>query len=316
MYDKVLVPLDGSGFAETALPTALTLARRVDATVHLVTVREPLPSYARLEWDEEIHGAAERYLEAVVERLGTSGVNATYRVLTGPVADTLVDHGEEVGADVAVMTTHGRGPLSRVWLGSVADAFVRHASYPILLLRPEDGGESEEDTLPGALPTSGPRATGPVEAAAPFRRVLVPLDGSELAESVLEPVLDITGTEGVEYVLLRMVPYPHDVASPYLPDTIQHNVEELEAWQAEAGRYLDEVADRLPGELEVRSLVMVGSQAAMGIRNVAQDEEIDLVAMATHGRGGLSRMLLGSVADKVIRSSHTPLLLRRPGGTS
>lgn len=314
MYDKVLVPLDGSGFAETALPTALTLAGRAGATLHLVTVREPLPSYAGLEWDDSIDGAAARYLDKVMERLEAGGVQATSRVLTGPVADTLVDHGERVGADVAVMTTHGRGPLSRVWLGSVADAFVRHASYPILLLRPEEEEEGGEEPLPGALPTSGPRATGPVAAAPPFRRVLIPLDGSELAETILDPVLEVTGTEDVEYLLLRMVPYPHDVASPYLPDTIQHNVDELEAWQAEAGSYLDRVAEGLPTELEVRTAVMVGSQAAMGIRNAARDEDVDLVAMATHGRGGLTRMVLGSVADKVIRSSHTPLLLRRPEG--
>lgn len=312
MYDKVLVPLDGSGFAETALPTALTLARRVGATIHLVTVREPLPSYARREWDDEIHGAAERYLSAVTERLGSQEVEATWKVASGPVADTLVDLGEEIGADVAVMTTHGRGPLSRAWLGSVADAFVRHASYPVLLLRPEEKEEVEEP-LPGALPSSGPRAAGAVEAAPPFRRVLVPLDGSDLAETILEPVLELTGTEGVEYLLLRMVPYPHDVASPYLPDTIHHNVQELEAWQVEAGNYLDRVADGLPGGLEVRNVVMVGSQAAMGIRTVARDEDVDLVAMATHGRGGLTRMVLGSVADKVIRSSHMPLFLRRPG---
>lgn len=313
MYDKVLVPLDGSGFAETALPTALALTRQAGGTIHLVTVREPLPSYARVEWDEEIHGAAERYLASVVARLEGAGVEATWEVVTGPVADTLVDHGEEVAADLAVMTTHGRGPLSRAWLGSVADAFVRHASYPILLLRPDEDEDAEEP-LPGALPTSGPRATEPIEPGPPFRKVLVPLDGSELAETILETVLGVTGTEGVEYLLLRMVPYPHDVASPYLPDTIQHNVQELEAWQAEAEAYLGRVADGLPSELEVRPVVMVGSQAAMGIRTVAREEEVDLVAMATHGRGGLSRMVLGSVADKVIRSSHAPLLLRRPGG--
>lgn len=314
MYDTVMVPLDGSGFAESTLSTAVTLARRTGATIHVTTVQEPLPSYVQSKWDEELGGAAERYLGRVVERLEASGVDATSRVLTGPVADTLVDHGEETGVDLAVMTTHGRGPLSRAWLGSVADALVRHASYPVLLLRPDEDEEEEEEALPGALPTTGPRATGPVEPAPPVRRVVVPLDGSELAETVLEPAIDLTGADGVEYVLLRMVPYPHDVASPYLPDTVQHNVEEMETWKEEAGRYLDGVAERLPSELDVRTVVAVGGQAALGIRNVAREEEADLVAMATHGRGGLARVLLGSVADKVIRSSHIPILLRRPGG--
>jgi len=172
MYRSLLVPLDGSAFAEQALPFALSIARRAGATINLVRVHVPY-AYMSAEgvtpwsyqWDTEIREHERAYLDGISKRLtAAQSVPVTYRLLEGPVvAEVIQHHATATGADLIVMTTHGRGPLSRFWMGSVADELVRRATTPVLLVRPQET----------AVDLAADRV---------LKHILIPLDGSTLSE--------------------------------------------------------------------------------------------------------------------------------------
>lgn len=297
MYRKILVALDGSSFAEFALPVASTVAREAGAELELVMVQDPVPPFAFGEWEESPQAWREEYLGAVADRIGEGleeGVSQTLRV--GPVPGELEEYVEAASPDLLIMATHGRGPLSRFWLGSVADHMVRHASCPILLIRPDEDAEPD------------PRAE------VSFDHVTIPLDGSGEAEAILERAMEIGDLFDARYTLVRVVHYPAEVVSAYLPDTVQISEEIVEEGQREARRYLEEVADGLEEEgRTVDTDVRVDVHPASGILRSAEEEGARMVALATHGRGGMRRALVGSVADKLIRSAHLPTLVYRPG---
>lgn len=293
MFKKLLVTLDGSAFSEWALSYAAGLSRRTGASIELTSVHEPIPSFAYDEWEAAAFEWTEEYLAKARTRLGEQlKVDVSAWVGSGQVVESLLARADSIGADLIVAATHGRGAFSRAWLGSVADGLLRHASQPLLLVRPEKGD-------------------APADPA--FHKLVVPLDGSELSESVLDLATGFAELYGSEIHLVRVVAYPIEIASPYLPHTIQMNQEVVEEAKAASAEYLGEVAAKLRDRgLKVDSHVVVDSQAGAAICNTCEELGAELVVMATHGRGGLKRALLGSTADKVIRSAHTPVLVRRP----
>lgn len=299
MYKEILVPLDGSGFAEAALPLALALSKKTKAGMHLVTVVEPLPAFAYEEWESAAKDWSEEYIENVAERVREeTDAEVTTAMHCGHVVELLMGEVSERKADVVVMATHGRGALSRAWLGSVADGFMRRAEVPVVFVRPEEGE---------------PPAT---VAAADLETILVPLDGSELSESALAYATELGELFGSAYHLTRVVAYPVDIASPYLPTTVQLNQEILTEAKKAAAEYLEAHADRMRRRgLRVTTSVAVDAQAGNGILLEADAVGCDLIAMATHGRKGVGRLVMGSAADKVLRGTHVPLLLYR-GGSS
>lgn len=296
MYKHILVPLDGSTFAEAALPLALALTRKTGADLHLVSVVEPIPAFAYAEWEPAALDWSTQYLDSVAERVSDgAGGAVTTAVHSGRVVETLHEQSEALGIDLVVMATHGRGALSRAWLGSVADALKREAETPVLFVRPEEG-----------------EAPAP-EPSDDFATLLVPLDGSELSESALEHATEFGELFGSAYHLTRVVAYPLEIASPYLPHTVQMNAEVLAEAKANAAEYLEDHAERMRRRgLRVTVSVAVDPQAAHGVLTEAEEVGADLIAMATHGRGGVSRVVLGSAADKVLRGTHLPVLLYRP----
>ncbi|MBT8488534.1 MAG: universal stress protein [Gemmatimonadetes bacterium] len=298
MYRRILVPLDGSAFAEAALPLALELSARTGADLRLVTVLEPVTSYAYEGWEGAALDWTQRYLEDVLERIdGDADGEVDHVVRNGHTVDTLQKEAEEWGADVVVMASHGRGALSRLWLGSVADGFIRQADLPLLVVRPEDKAERVDDFSHS------------------FRTILVPLDGSELSETALEHAIAFGELFGATYHLTRVVSYPVDLASPYLPHTTQMNQEVVEDAKRSAAKYLQGQAAALrERNLDVTTSVVTDPQPGRGVIAEVDEVDADMVAMATHGRRGLSRVMLGSTADKVLRGLHKPLLLFRPAG--
>ena len=295
MYRSLLVPLDGSAFAEHALPFAASIARRAGATLRVVRVHVPVASLysgnelvADLTLDAKIRENETAYLDGVVKRLAEIVPVPVSRILAdGPVADALREQSLASAADLVVMATHGRGPLSRFWLGSVADTLVRCLPMPILLVRPQE-----------EVPT--------LAAEVRLRRILIPLDGSVLAEQILGPATELGSLTQAEFTLLRVVepfmPPPHQLLGPLFDQLAR-----------EAQIYVDGVAERLRGQsLRVETRVVFNRFASAAILEEAQVHVSDLIALETHGRGGLTRMLLGSVADKVVRGALTPLLLHRP----
>jgi nucleotide-binding universal stress UspA family protein len=299
MFRSLLVPLDGSSFSEHALPFALGIARRAGAAVELVHVHVPLVYVTGIDVldsgaDERVKEQERVCLDRMVSRWQTaaSGVRMSRALLEGFAPDVLREQ-TSGKADLVVMATHGRGPASRFWLGSVADALIRTTTVPMLLLRP------------GEQPP-------PVALAPPFRHVMIPLDGSELAEQALEPALQIGRLMEADYTLLRVVkPVVVLDPNPGWPATTGTNKTLTQQAIDEAQAYLDRIALRLGEQaLKVRTRIVLHAHPAEAILQATR--RADVIALATHGHGGLRRLLLGSVADKVLRGGTTPMLVCRP----
>ena len=295
MSRLVLVPLDGSTFSESALPAALTIARRWNAQLEIVTVKEDQSMLAHEVLQLPSHEWFEQYIEEVAGRVhGEAGSTVRATVLEGSPPEAIHNHAAERGVDLVVMATHGRGPMSRFWLGSTADGLIRRSTVPILLLRP-----SEE--APEAQPDFNPR------------RVLVPLDGSDESERILTHALALAGNGETEFDLLRIYPYPKEIASSYLPQTVEVNVDVLESGRTKAAKYVEKAAATLIERgIPAMGHIVTDREPAAGILHYAEQSGADLIAMCTHGRSGLPRFFLGSVTDKVIRGAQIPTLVCHP----
>lgn len=198
-------------------------------------------------------------------------------------------------AELMVMTTHGRGPASRFWLGSVTDALVRTATVPLLLLRPSEQAP-------------------PLALSPPFHHMMITLDGSDLAEQALGPALQLGRLMQTRYTLLRVVkPVVSLDPTTGWSATTDRNEPLARQQLDEAQAYLDRIAERLRGQgLTVQTRLVLHTRPADTILEETREQGVDVIALATHGRGGLQRLLLGSVADKVLRGGTTPLLICRP----
>ncbi|HWG46593.1 MAG TPA: universal stress protein [Gemmataceae bacterium] len=300
MFRSLLVPLDGSPFGEHALPFAVGIAKRAGAALQLLQVHVPLDDFSvipavRSSPDEWIKDQEWTYLDRLVRRwtIAVPEIQMNTALLEGFPPDVLREQMSK--ADLVVMATHGRGPASRFWLGSVADALVRIATVPLLLLRPS------EQPPPAALAPS-------------FRQLMIPLDGSDLAEQVLGPAMQLGRLMEASYTLLRVVK-PVVTLDPNLGWPAVAGMNETLTRQAldEAQAYLDRIAKHLRGQgLAVQTRTVLHTRPADAVLEATREEGADLLALATHGRGGIRRMLLGSVADKVLRGGSTPMLVCRP----
>lgn len=301
-YRSILVPLDGSEFAEQALPLAAAIAQRTNAILQLALVHHPVPALALAveapeigpQLDHEAHEQERAYLDGVVQRLRRSKqIPVTGVVLEGPVVDALEEHIAGTGADFVVSTTHGRGPLGRVWLGSVADQLMRRLRLPLVLIRP-----SEHASSPGSDS---------------IRKVLVALDGSPFAEHVLPEAIALGRAFGASYALLFVVEPPGTFADPTGLMVLPGAPEVERLLREQAGEYLSRTAGRLRAEgLQVSTHLVEGPLVVSTIQGQADEMGADLIALATHGAGGVERLMTGSVADKVIRGSTRPILVVRP----
>jgi nucleotide-binding universal stress UspA family protein len=311
MYHTLLVPLDGSPLGEAALPLAATIARAAAATLHLVHVAHPSAtpiSVAGLPViDAELQSLGARhdrvYLEQVAARLQRDGPLAVVTTALDPqttddkllpVSVLLARHAAAVGADLLVMTTHGWGGFTRFWLGSVADALLRLSRVPILLLRaPEQGA-----TVPPPH----------------IRRVLIPLDGTARSEAILPHALALGALFDASYTLLQVVvPAALGPGAPFTtpPD---FDPDRTAREQAAAQDQLATTARRLAAQgATVETDVQLADQVAPAILGACRLHDDDLIALSTAGRSGLQRLLLGSVADKLVRRAEVPLLLLAEG---
>ena len=309
VYRNILVPLDGSTLAEQALPIALGLARRSGAALHFTRVDIPMSTLyleAAFVPDVDLLAGSKRvaqaYLDGVIKRVSVAAdtqVQAT--LVEGDICDGIVQQAAAVKADLVVMSTHGYGPLSRFWLGSVADKLIRRLPVPKLVVRPSDDGAIDLSHEPE------------------LRRLLIPLDGTKEAERILEPAVSLGRLVEAEFLLLRVVqPLPAPVVSGaeafWGLDVTPERFEQVQVLQrnmeADARTYLEAMAEKLRAQsLRTEYRVVVSDQPSTAILDVAQQQRADLVALETHGRHGLGRLILGSVADKVIRGASLPVLV-------
>jgi nucleotide-binding universal stress UspA family protein len=300
---SIVVPLDGSKVAEHALPVAGAIARAARARLRLVLVHQLPPpptdkATAKLYVSIEVtlRKSQRAYLRRLAVQLAKRwGVKVTAASPTGPVAETLIEWSDETAPDLVVMTTHGRGAIERALLGSVADRLVRTLDVPILLLRPPAG-----DTAPASDWTP--------------REIVVGLDGSRLAEAALPPAVELARLFRTPLTVLQVIEPLPVVADPPLSFATGYDERITEALRREAQDYLDSVAEMLRKDgLQVGGVARLGWSAA-GVMVQLTPERAGLIAIATHGRGGLKRALLGSVADKLIRTAQCPVLVVRPKG--
>lgn len=276
MFRTLIVPLDGSPLAAQALKYAEVLGRRTESRVIVVSAA---PDKGDIPAD----------LAGAVEQLQAAGANASSRPATGKPAAAILEAADSEQADLIVMSTHGRSGIGRWVYGSVAERVLHDARVPVLLVSPgctRDWSEAREG-----------------------RRVLVPLDGSEFAEAALEPAKKLAKALDAEIILAEIVdPLSHDYAATS-PSLLAFNPQE-EVGAAE--RYLNGIAQRLEGE-GFRSSSRTGlSFAPDAIAAMAWNEGADAIVQATHGRGGLARLVLGSTALTTLQRSSVPVVLVRP----
>jgi len=292
MFTTILVPLDGSALAEQALQHALALTDSSGARLLLVRVAHGHGRPGRDPAQSQLiaMAEAEAYLEEVAARLRTPSRTVDIAVRTGDAADAIADEVTERQVGLIAMSTHGRSGPGRWLFGSVADAVLRRATVPVLL-----------------IPAHCARLWVPGGA----RRIVVPLDGSPLAEAALEPAVALARHFGAGLVLLRVVAIFYE---PFAGEAAAYVPIDTDAELAEARSYLDGIAAPLrAGGLTVTTRAELGIPAAT-IAAVANEEDAMLVAQATHGRGGIGRMALGSVATGTIQRADVPILLVRPVG--
>jgi nucleotide-binding universal stress UspA family protein len=295
MFEHLLVPLDGSRLAEAALPAAATLSKTLDARVTLIHVIERRAP-------QEIHGEqhlsdpaeASAYLGEVAARAFSPGVRVEQHVHTAEVRDvarSIVEHADELGPDLVVMCTHGRGGLRTWLLGSIAQQVIALRATPVLLIQP-DGAAATPDFA--------------------CRRLLVPLDGNPDHEQGLGVAVALARACAAALHLLMVVPTPgtlsgeHGTTARLLPTATS-------AWldmsEENARAHLRQKAIGLQAMgLGMTTEVCRGDPASAIVRT-AQRMEADLVVMGTRGKRGMDAFWSGSVAAQVSSRSRVPLLL-------
>jgi nucleotide-binding universal stress UspA family protein len=295
MYESVLIPTDGSDSARRAAERGVALADRYGAAVHVLSVVDERDYDTAVvdgetlveEGRESAEGQARRAVAAVADLVEAREV--TTRVEVGVPAETILAYVEAEGIDVVAMGTHGRTGVERFVIGSVAERVVRAADVPVLTVR----------------------ATASTPSWPPVDRVLVPTDGSDAAVSAFPYAFDLAErfdatVDGLYVIDERTKSGYYDVAT-----VLEDVAGGLEATAERAtDRLRDAAADR---GLEVTTDVVEGLPSE-AICERAADTDADAIVMATHGRTGLERVLLGSVAERVVRNSTVPVLTT-PVGT-
>lgn len=291
MYQTILVPLDGSPLGEQALATAVSLAQHASARLVLVRAgRDGVTQASPTGSESDETTEARTYLDSVVTRLAASGVTALPLVVGGPPAAAIIDAIHNQGADLVIMTTHGRSGLGRWILGSVAEKVVAGSHVPVWLVR-------------------AARPLPPLDGLRP--RLLVPLDGTEFAETVIPHVKRLAHNLNAEVTLLHVVEPPSLADDLLLTQPVVPPQNALVDEQ-EARTYLRDWTERLRLERVAATNVVREGHPADAILKESEAAGTRLIVMATHSRTGLRQALFGSVAMEVLRRAVLPLVLFNP----
>lgn len=298
MFRNVMVPVDGSSYSREAVLQGVRLATLYGATLRLVRVAKSAPLAVgpdAMAIDAEafsgVHADELADLYAIAaECRAHSTISVTASLEYGPIVDVLSGYARRHAVDLIVMRSRARTGLARIWFGSVADALIRESGLPVLVVRP-------------------PSVSTALEKGFGFRKILVPLDGSVLAEQALPHAISLARFEGAAIELLLVVAprkdsHDESILSPIGPAA------DSEVTSAEF--YLNSVIGNYATGLDVRSRVVVSADPALAILEVADRSEVDLIAMATRGQGWMARSIGGSVADRVMRESTTTTLVIHP----
>ena len=299
MYTKMLIPLDGSKTAENVLPYARSLARGLNVPVELIEVIDIAEMATHISAAkarfldtliEDAVRSSEAYLKGVANSVKGAGVKCT--VEKGRAAEVIIGKGEADTGALIAMATHGRSGINRWLLGSIAEKVLRGTANALLLIRATEEAKTEGE--------------------ATLKSIVVPLDGSELAESVLPMVGGLAKKLNLEVLLFRAYNVPYNVYAGgdgyYAID-----FDELIAGvRDEARDYLEKKTQEVKKlGVERVSFVAQAGLSADKIISLGRKTPDNLIAMCTHGRSGVKRWVLGSVTETVVRHSGDPVLVIR-----
>jgi nucleotide-binding universal stress UspA family protein len=287
MWEKILVPLDGSDLAELALPYAEELAVAFDSDVVLVYVSEPA--------EDQYRHMHQLYMEEVAGQMRNRINKVSPLVLPGRPAEEIIGYAEKNDVNLIIMTSHGRSGITAWAAGSVASKVLQAAKVPLLLIRATKPPQRE----PGKHL---------------LNRILLPLDGSEVGEAAVPYVQDLIDRLESEVILFGVVPAGQHIRTVGGLDYILYPEQHLELVKAEAREYLNKVYRRLKRRKgRVRVELKVGD-IAREIISFAEETSASLIAISSHGRSGMAKWVFGSIAHKVVQVNNTPILLVRAHG--
>jgi nucleotide-binding universal stress UspA family protein len=297
MYERILVPLDGSALAEVALPYAEELSGRLGSEVTLIFVSELVDdSYQRMR-QLYLKNMVEVTKKAAETYLPKSGKKKTIQVnsvtFDGNPAEQIVEYAKKEDIGLIIMSTHGQSGITRGALGSIANKVVRATTGPVALIRAK-----------GYHPDMRRKEI--------LSKLLLSLDGSKVSEASIPYAVELASRLGAQVVLLRVLGMSYGAFSSTGEAFVAYYSEEqMEADKALAKDYLENIAGQLKQKgMAVETHVKFGD-AAEEIISVASEIHADLVVMSTHGRSGIGRWVFGSVAEKVLYEGYTPLMLVR-----
>ena len=299
MHSKILIPLDTSRTAEQVLPSARYLANRLKIPVELLTVIDIVEIGKRIGPDkahvltklvENAVRSSESYLRAIA---GTfSGVDLTIKVEKGLPDATIIQKGGADRSILIAMATHGRSGLDRFLLGSVAEKILRASANALMLVRAAKEVKWEGE--------------------AGFKTIIVPLDGSEAAENVLPTVAEMAKKLSIEVLLCRVYHIPYTAFGADEGFVALEYDKLIAGVRDEANEYLEKKAVELRG-LGVKNVTWLSKEgfAADEIIALGRETPDALIAMSSHGRSGVTRLVLGSVTETVVRHTGDPVLVIR-----
>lgn len=296
MAIRILVPLDGSSLAASALPHAVSLAPPQDTQITLLRVVERTAaqqSVDPLDWHLQ-RSEAQLYLEQTGERLHEYlGTPPEIVLLEGRAADRIIDYAQGEGCDYIVFTSHGRGGLTGWNMSSVASKIAVRAATSTLLVRPSSSSVAQYE---GGLE--------PVH----YRRIVVPLDGSQRAEHVLPVANSLAERHGAELVLLHVVVKPELIQRMPLTEEEMTLVDRVvQRNQRQAAEYFEQLASRLSVQPEVH--VLVEGDVAGGLHRFVTEQAADLVVLSAHGYTGRPQWAFGSIVTSFLTHGTTALLV-------
>ncbi|MDA1188929.1 MAG: universal stress protein [Chloroflexi bacterium] len=298
MYKRVLVTLDGSPLAEQALPYARLLSKGLGIPLVLFRAYNPMPDMAYppsgAAWDrisDMMRDEAAGYLTRQAKLLRNGDVDATTAMEAGNPTDEIIQEAERQRTTLVVMTTHGRSGVARGILGSVATRVVNAGNIPVFLVKAKD------------KPASANSIT--------LDTILVALDGSPLAEQALPHVNTLAKSLDLNVVLLNIHEQMH-VEVDFIGRSKSPNEKSFREYEAKAAEYLEKLATKVKGQgvTKVEQRIEHGQPADV-FADIARDLPNSFIAITTHGRSGLGRWIMGSVADRVVREANVPVLMTR-----
>ena len=287
MFDRFLVPIDGSALAERAIPYAVALARATHGEIQLLHATPEATAAAGQQ--AELDMAAR--LDKIVTELRRQGIRTGSHTLGGDAATAIIKAANSAPTSVLVMSTHGRGGLGRWLYGSVAEQVLRDADLPILLI--SAGADY-------SWPTGRPL------------KILVPLDGSETAEAAIESARRIGKSLEADAIFVRIIESSQSPDLIFDPAHFRLDRPVMDSGQTAAREYLDNVASQPASPFHAVDTIVEEGNPATRIAALARQEDVDLIVMATHGRTGLARLVMGSVATATVHRAHVPILIVRP----